>query len=382
MADAAVLPADPALALKRARQGKSCWRRVRERLRDDKVTLAVIGVLVIPLVMVVFAHWFTVHDPYTGSVLQRLKPVGTPGHWLGTDEVGRDLWSRMVYGGRLSLLVPVFMALLIGGFLGLLAGYAGGLVNSAIMRVTDVLYAFPSILLAIAITGILGSRLRNTILALTISFIPPVIRISESVTTQVRHLDFVEAAHARGELAALIVESTERIISDSQMSADSARRFRTGRRDIEAHHDGVTVDTAGLLPLMTVTAKLLPDMDAKSADRYWLSMTRDTQLATAPLLGVTLVRDRLDMHLAMEAGRAWQRLHLGATAEGLAAQPLNQPVECIDRSAMGGKNDSFGPAIVKLAATPGWEPTFVFRLGVAERPASQSPRRALSEVLR
>jgi Rhodopirellula transposase DDE domain len=91
------------------------------------------------------------------------------------------------------------------------------------------------------------------------------------------------------------------------------------------------------------------------------TMTRDTQLATAPLLGVILVRDRLDMHLAMEAGRAWQRLHLGATAEGLAAQPLNQPVECIDRSAMVGKNDSFGPAIVKLAATPGWEPTFVFR---------------------
>jgi peptide/nickel transport system permease protein len=201
MTDAAVLPADPAVALKRAQQGKSYWRRVWERLRDDKVTLAVIGVLVILLAMVVFAPWFAAHDPYTGSVVRRLKPIGTPGHWLGTDEVGRDLWSRMVYGGRLSLLagvVPVFLALLIGGFLGVLAGYVGGLVNSAIMRLTDVLYAFPSILLAIAITGILGSGLQNTILALTISFIPPVIRISESVTTQVRHLDFVEAARASG----------------------------------------------------------------------------------------------------------------------------------------------------------------------------------------
>jgi peptide/nickel transport system permease protein len=201
MTDAAVLPVDPAVALKRAQQGKSYWRRVWERLRDDKVTLAVIGVLGILLAMVVFAPWFTAHDPYTGSVVRRLKPIGTPGHWLGTDEVGRDLWSRMVYGGRLSLLagvVPVFLALLIGGFLGVLAGYVGGLVNSAIMRLTDVLYAFPSILLAIAITGILGSGLQNTILALTISFIPPVIRISESVTTQVRHLDFVEAARASG----------------------------------------------------------------------------------------------------------------------------------------------------------------------------------------
>jgi peptide/nickel transport system permease protein len=201
MADAAALPVDPAAVLERAQQGKSYWQRVWERLRDDKVTLAVIGVLVALLTMVVFAPWFTVHDPYIGSALRRLKPIGTPGHWLGTDEVGRDLWSRMVYGGRLSLLagaVPVFLALLIGGFLGVLAGYAGGLVNSAIMRLTDVLYAFPSILLAIAITGILGSGLQNTILALTISFIPPVIRISESVTTQVRHLDFVEAARASG----------------------------------------------------------------------------------------------------------------------------------------------------------------------------------------
>ena len=107
----------------------------------------------------------------------------------------------MVYGGRISLLagvVPVFLALAVGGFLGILAGYMGGFVNSAIMRLTDVLYAFPSILLAIAITGILGSGLQNTILALTISFIPPIIRISESITAQTRHLDFVEAARASG----------------------------------------------------------------------------------------------------------------------------------------------------------------------------------------
>ena len=201
MADVAVPRADASTALKRAQQGKSYWLRVWERLREDKVTLAVMGVLVMLLVMVVFAPWFTAHDPYSGSVLRRLKPVGTPGHWLGTDEVGRDLWSRMVYGGRLSLLagvVPVFLALLVGGFLGILAGYVGGLLNSAVMRLTDVLYAFPSILLAIAITGILGAGLKNTILALTISFIPPIIRISESVTMQVRNLDFVEAARASG----------------------------------------------------------------------------------------------------------------------------------------------------------------------------------------
>ena len=68
-------------------------------------------------------------DPYAGSVLARLKPIGTPGHWLGTDETGRDLWTRLCYGGRLSLLagiLPVSISLLVGGFLGILAGYAGG----------------------------------------------------------------------------------------------------------------------------------------------------------------------------------------------------------------------------------------------------------------
>jgi peptide/nickel transport system permease protein len=201
MASAVIPVADPAEALRRALRGKGYWARVWQRLRDDKITLATIAVLTILLIMAIFAPWFTAYDPYAGSVLRRLKPIGFPGHWLGTDEVGRDLWSRLVYGGRLSLLagvMPVLLALLVGGFLGILAGYIGGILNSAIMRLTDVFYAFPSILLAIAITGILGSGLENTILALAVSFVPPVIRISESITTQVRHLDFVEAARASG----------------------------------------------------------------------------------------------------------------------------------------------------------------------------------------
>ena len=192
---------EPSQATRRAQQGKGYWQRVWERLQRDKVTLAMAAILALLLVMVVFPAWFTVHDPYQASVLHRLKPVGYPGHWLGTDEVGRDLWSRMVYGGRLSLVagvLPVFLAFLIGGFLGILAGYAGGLINTVIMRLVDVLYAFPSILLAIAITGILGSGLKNTILALTIAFVPPLVRISEAVTAQARHLDFVEAARASG----------------------------------------------------------------------------------------------------------------------------------------------------------------------------------------
>jgi peptide/nickel transport system permease protein len=140
-------------------------------------------------------------DPYAGNILARLKPIGTPHHWLGTDETGRDLWTRLAYGGRMSLLcgiMPVAIALAIGGFLGILAGYAGGIVNTLIMRTMDVFYAFPSILLAIAICGTLGNGLFNSILALTIVFVPSLVRIAESVTTQTRSLDYVEAARASG----------------------------------------------------------------------------------------------------------------------------------------------------------------------------------------
>src|SRR5271157_397882 len=117
MAGAVIPLADPAEVLRRAQQGRGYWARVWQRLREDRLTLATIAVLAMLLIMALFAPWFTPYDPYAGSVLRRLKPIGFPGHWLGTDEVGRDLWSRLVYGGRLSLLagaMPVFLALLVG----------------------------------------------------------------------------------------------------------------------------------------------------------------------------------------------------------------------------------------------------------------------------
>lgn len=180
---------------------KTYWSNVRDRLLRDKVTVGVAAVLLLIFLIAILAPVLAPHDPYAGSVLKRLKPVGTPGHWLGTDETGRDMISRLMYGARLSLLcgvTPVLLATIIGGILGLAAGVAGGIVNTLIMRMMDVLYAFPSVLLAIAICGVLGAGLGNTILSLTIVFIPPMVRICESLTTQVRNLDFVEAARASG----------------------------------------------------------------------------------------------------------------------------------------------------------------------------------------
>jgi peptide/nickel transport system permease protein len=125
------------------------WKAVGQRLLRDPVTIAVTLVLCGIIFLSLAAPLVTGGiDPYAGSVLARLKPIGTPGHWLGTDETGRDLWTRLCYGGRLSLLagvLPVTISLMVGGFLGVLAGYAGGLIGTLIMRTIDVFYAFPSI---------------------------------------------------------------------------------------------------------------------------------------------------------------------------------------------------------------------------------------------
>jgi peptide/nickel transport system permease protein len=175
------------------------WNTVGDRLMHDRVTLGVSAVLLLIICLAVFAPWAATHDPLQGSVIRRLKPVGTPGFFLGTDETGRDIWSRLVYGGRLSLfcgIAPVVLATMIGGMLGLLAGIGGRLLNNLIMRVVDVFYAFPSVLLAIAICGVIGAGIGNTILSLTIVFIAPIVRVTESLTTQVKTRGFVEAARA------------------------------------------------------------------------------------------------------------------------------------------------------------------------------------------
>src|SRR5476649_2263222 len=121
------------------------WATVGARLRRDRTTMAVGLIMVLIIALAVFAPWVATHDPLQGSVLRRLKPIGTPGFFLGTDETGRDIWSRLVYGGRLSLIcgiTPVLGATCLGGFLGLLAGIGGRLINTLIMRVVDVFYAF------------------------------------------------------------------------------------------------------------------------------------------------------------------------------------------------------------------------------------------------
>ena len=177
------------------------WGGVIRRLRRDPVAMTCAFILLLIILAAIFAPYVAPADPYKASMLRRLRPIGTPGFPLGADELGRDMLSRLIYGARLSLfmgLAPVFLAFAIGTTLGVTAGFVGGRLNMAIMRTIDIFYAFPSVLLAIAISGALGAGLTNSLVALTVVFVPPVTRVAESVTTQIRNLDFVEAARASG----------------------------------------------------------------------------------------------------------------------------------------------------------------------------------------
>lgn len=184
------------------------WTSVGRRLRRDPVAILAGAILLAILVMAVFAEYLAPADPFRSSMLRRLRPIGTPGYPLGSDELGRDMLSRLIFGARLSLFMgvtPVVLAFFVGGAIGIYAGYVGGAANSIVMRTIDVFYAFPSVLLAVALSGALGAGLGNALLSLTIVFIPPIARVAESVTTQIRSRDFVEAARASGAGAVTIV---------------------------------------------------------------------------------------------------------------------------------------------------------------------------------
>jgi len=177
------------------------WSGVAKKLLRDPVALVAGLVLLVVLCAAVFAPWLAPADPYKASMLRRLMPIDSPGFPLGTDELGRDMLTRLMYGGRLSLLMgvlPVLFAFGIGTSVGLFAGYVGGRVNMLIMRTLDVFYAFPSVLLAVAVAGALGPGMSNSLIALTLVFVPQVVRVAESVTTQVRQLEYVDAARMSG----------------------------------------------------------------------------------------------------------------------------------------------------------------------------------------
>jgi len=182
-----------------ARLGRAyvAWRRFTAN------KLAVIGlVIILGLVfLAIFAPLLAPHSPYIGDLAKaRLLSPG-PGHWLGTDDQGRDILSRLIYGSRLTLQVVLLVAVIaapIGLLVGTVAGYAGGWVDAVLMRITDIFLAFPKLVLALAFVAALGPGIGNAIIAIAITSWPPYARIARAETLTVRNSDYIQAVQLMG----------------------------------------------------------------------------------------------------------------------------------------------------------------------------------------
>jgi peptide/nickel transport system permease protein len=181
---------------------------IRRLFGKNRLAAAAVGALALAVAAAIAAPWLPLVDPDRVDTPNRLRAPLTPGHALGTDEFGRDMLSRLVWGARISLLAGVgtaALAMLVGVTLGVLGGYHTGWVETVVMRLTDILMAFPYILLAIAIVAGLGPGLWNAMLAIAVVGFPFYTRLVRSVVLSLRSREFVEAARALGSPDAAIL---------------------------------------------------------------------------------------------------------------------------------------------------------------------------------
>ena len=194
MATAAILPLPATLA------PETRLRRTLRRLRRQPATLVAASVVLAFVLVAVLAPLLAPYDPMASNFLAVRKPPSAA-HWLGTDEVGRDVLSRIIYGTRASVLaglIPVVVALGISVPLGVISGYAGGWLDAVLMRVTDAMLAVPFLIVAIALAAFLGPNLWNAMLAIGIAALPVFVRLARGAALSVRAEDYIEAARAVG----------------------------------------------------------------------------------------------------------------------------------------------------------------------------------------
>lgn len=192
-------------------------------------------------------------------------------------------------------------------------------------------------------------------------------------------LSFISEGEARENIDTAIVDATAAIVADEEMVHDSDAWFRNGPDEIAEEKSGVTLDTAGMPPVILAAAKMLPPFSAETSHQAWLDATRDVHVPTAVAMGVVAVPDRHDIRASLNAGRLWQRVHLTAAQLGIAMQPLNQPVEMADRDSQLGRAPDWETRMAAFSDN-GWQPTFCFRMGYPTRQAPASPRRPADEV--
>lgn len=191
---------DPAPSSRRqARLGQSYLGWLR--LSRNPLAMAGLVILLTLALLAIFAPLVAPYDPLAQTLSNRLQPPFSPGHWLGTDEFGRDIWSRLVWGSRITLYIVAMVALtapLAGLIIGAAAGYFGGWLDAVLMRLTDIFLAFPKLILALAFVAALGPGIENAVLAIALTAWPPYARVARAETLTLRRADYIAAVRLQG----------------------------------------------------------------------------------------------------------------------------------------------------------------------------------------
>lgn len=180
----------------RRREFKRRWRL----MANQPTGMLGLGIIALLLFTAAFAPWLAPHDPYLQSLTTRLTGP-SPEHWLGTDELGRDMLSRIIYGSRITVYIVVLVAAIaapIGLAVGTAAGYLGGLTDIVLMRITDVFLALPGLILALAIVAALGPGIGNAVIAIALTVWPPIARLARAETLTIRNSDYINAMRVQG----------------------------------------------------------------------------------------------------------------------------------------------------------------------------------------
>jgi peptide/nickel transport system permease protein len=181
------------------RKELSLWQRLRLMPRQNPIGTIGAVVIILVIMVAIFAPLISMYDPTSQAAKRLLEP--SPTHLLGTDELGRDVYARIIFGSRISLqvgIIAVGFSLILGGTFGVLAGYIGGPFESLIMRITDIMFAFPGLVLAIVISGLLGPSIQNAMIAIGIIYAPTFARVARSAVLTVKNEVYLEAARVVG----------------------------------------------------------------------------------------------------------------------------------------------------------------------------------------
>jgi hypothetical protein len=213
--------------------------------------------------------------------------------------------------------------------------------------------------------------------------------VTSSTLTSLRTLNTVPdidimwytAAAQKAAFSALTIQATTAFIADQQQSIDDFAWWRGDWAELQRKKDGITIDAAGLSPLIRTLGKMLPPQTRSSNDQTWLDNTRDPQLSTAAAFGIIVARSARDRRQWLEAGRLWQRMQLWATTEGLAMQPLNQAVERAEREQFTELPPTITNGLAALLPVPGWHAIMPFRIGYPTADGLRSPRRPMDDVV-